>query len=83
MELQHHAHLSESQSAEILQVANLSAIADGINPLSEHVALHLREGGDDHDQEDGNHFSQPLEDVEEHRGEASVGRTRWVASLRD
>ena len=50
MELQHHAHLSESQSAEILQVANLSAIADGINPLSEHVALHLREGGDDHDQ---------------------------------
>lgn len=50
MELQHHAHLSEIQSAEIFQLANLSAIQDGINPLSEHVALHLREGGDDHDQ---------------------------------
>ena len=50
MELQHHAHLTESQSAEIFQIAKLSAIADGINPLSEHVALHLREGGDDHDQ---------------------------------
>ncbi|CAB4841465.1 unannotated protein [freshwater metagenome] len=50
MELRHHAHLSESQSAEIFQLANLSAIEDGINPLSEHVALHLREGGDDHDQ---------------------------------
>ena len=50
MELQHHAHLTESQSAEIFQIAKLSAISDGINPLSEHVALHLREGGDDHDQ---------------------------------
>ena len=50
MEIQHHAHLTESQSAEIFQIAKLSAISDGINPLSEHVALHLREGGDDHDQ---------------------------------
>jgi len=36
---------------------------------------------DDHDQQDGDHFGQPLEDVEEHRGEPSVGRPRRVASL--
>lgn len=44
--------------------------------LVERTARHRvrqKERGHDHDQEDGDHFGQSLEDVEEHRGEASVG----------
>ena len=52
-------HLTPEQSARVFAIANEAAQIDGVNPLSEHVALHLRQGGDDHD----SHFLATLEDT--------------------
>jgi mycothiol synthase len=40
------AHLSPSEVAEILALTHAAGDADGAYPLSEHVVLHLRHGGD-------------------------------------
>lgn len=41
--------LSASDVHEVLELVNRVTIADGLAPLSEHVLLHLRHGGDDSD----------------------------------
>lgn len=41
--------LQESEVAEVLRLVDAAAQADGATPLSEHVLLHLRHGGDEHD----------------------------------
>jgi mycothiol synthase len=40
------ARLSADQTRAVRDVVNAAADADGVNPLSEHVTLHLRYGGD-------------------------------------
>jgi mycothiol synthase len=41
------AHLSPDEVAEVLELARLASDADGVYPLSEHVVLHVRHGGDE------------------------------------
>ena len=41
------AHLSPDEVAEVLELARLASDADGVYPLSEHVVLHVRRGGDE------------------------------------
>lgn len=43
------AHLNPSQTTEILALVSRATAADGLAPLSEHVLLHLRHGGDTRD----------------------------------
>jgi mycothiol synthase len=40
-------HLSPGEVAEVLELARLASDADGVYPLSEHVVLHVRRGGDE------------------------------------
>jgi len=42
-------HLAPHQVGEVLALVDLVTAADGASPLSEHVLLHLRTGGDAHD----------------------------------
>ena len=39
-------HLDEQTVAQVLELVGLAADEDGVGPLSEHVMLHLRHGGD-------------------------------------
>ena len=39
-------HLDDTQTAAVRRLVESAADADGVHPLSEHVALHLRHGGD-------------------------------------
>lgn len=48
--LQHAAALSTAQISDVLRLINATAQADGTMPISEHVLLHLRHGGDDQGQ---------------------------------
>ena len=43
------SRLSDPDVAEVLRLVDAAAQADGATPLSEHVLLHLRHGGDEHD----------------------------------
>src|SRR4051794_27069013 len=45
--VEHVARLSQQQIAAVRAVVDAAAEADGVNPLSEHVLLHLRYGGDE------------------------------------
>jgi mycothiol synthase len=52
------AHLTPAEAAEVLELARAAGDADGAYPLSEHVVLHVRRGGDEpaihlHIREDG------------------------------
>jgi mycothiol synthase len=40
-------HLSQEQVSEVLELTQAAGDADGAYPLSEHVVLHLRHGGDE------------------------------------
>jgi mycothiol synthase len=40
------SHLTDAEVAAVLEVVRLAAEEDGVAPLSEHVMLHLRYGGD-------------------------------------
>lgn len=42
-------HLDSSEVAAVTELVNSATTSDGVSPLSEHVWLHLRHGGDDHD----------------------------------
>lgn len=42
-------HLAPEQVGEVLALVDAVTVADGVSPLSEHVLLHLRTGGDAHD----------------------------------
>jgi len=44
--LQCHEHLDQRRQKAVLAIVQAATEADGINPISEHVALHLRAGGD-------------------------------------
>jgi mycothiol synthase len=44
--VEHLARLTADQTAAVRDVVNAAADRDGVNPLSEHVVLHLRYGGD-------------------------------------
>ncbi len=48
--IHHEVTLSATQISDVLQLINSTAQADGTMPISEHVLLHLRHGGDDHGQ---------------------------------
>ncbi|MFM7146632.1 MAG: mycothiol synthase [Actinomycetales bacterium] len=48
--LQHAVTLNTAQISDVLQLITSTAQADGTMPISEHVLLHLRHGGDDHGQ---------------------------------
>ncbi|MBU6279684.1 MAG: mycothiol synthase [Actinomycetales bacterium] len=48
--VQHAVALSPAQISDVLQLINATAQADGTMPISEHVLLHLRQGGDAHGQ---------------------------------
>ena len=39
-------HLEPEEIAQVLELARVASDADGVYPLSEHVVLHLRHGGD-------------------------------------
>ncbi len=41
-----HGQISESEAAAVLALVRAATEADGVGPLSEHVMLHLRYGGD-------------------------------------
>ncbi len=41
--------LGDAEVAEVLALVEQATAIDGVSPLSEHVLLHLRHGGDDHD----------------------------------
>jgi mycothiol synthase len=45
--VQRTTHLSPGEVAEVLELARAAGDADGAYPLSEHVVLHLRHGGDE------------------------------------
>lgn len=49
MDLHVDSRLEEAQVAEVLSLVDSAAQADGATPLSEHVLMHLRHGGDEHD----------------------------------
>src|SRR5581483_11412571 len=40
-------HLTPGEVAEVLELARRASDADGVYPLSEHVVLHVRRGGDE------------------------------------
>jgi len=42
-------HLDSSEVAAVTELVRSATNSDGVSPLSEHVWLHLRHGGDDHD----------------------------------
>jgi mycothiol synthase len=44
------ARLDTAEVAAVTEVVRSATSSDGVSPLSEHVWLHLRHGGDDHDQ---------------------------------
>jgi mycothiol synthase len=46
LEIRGSGHLDEQTAREVLEVVKLATEADGVGPLSEHVMLHLRYGGD-------------------------------------
>jgi mycothiol synthase len=46
LRVEHAARLSPAQTAAVRDVVLAAADRDGVNPLSEHVVLHLRYGGD-------------------------------------
>lgn len=48
--LQHAPVLTGQQIDDVLQLIGMAAAKDGTMPVSEHVLLHLRHGGDDHGQ---------------------------------
>lgn len=48
--IQHAIALSPEQVDDVLRLINATAQADGTMPISEHVLLHLRHGGDEHGQ---------------------------------
>jgi len=48
-ELRVDARLTNDEAAEVLTLVDTAARHDGVMPLSEHVLLHLRHGGDEHD----------------------------------
>ncbi len=66
-------HLDEKAQQAVFAVVRRATEADGINPLSEHVALHLRAGGDLADQ----HFI--LIDADEVVGYAHLDQTDAIA----
>ena len=45
-EIQRHSHLTRKQVGQVLDLMRAASDADGVYPLSEHVVLHLRHGGD-------------------------------------
>lgn len=49
MNLRRHEHLDKQAQDAVFAIVNAATEFDGINPLSEHVALHLRDGGDNAD----------------------------------
>jgi mycothiol synthase len=44
--VEHHARLSEGEAHDVIRLVDDVTAADGVRPLSEHVMLHLRYGGD-------------------------------------
>lgn len=49
MDISIHEHLTSDEVAEVIALINEVSNADGARPISEHVMLHLRHGGDEHD----------------------------------
>lgn len=49
MDISIHEHLTSDEVAEVVGLINEVSNADGARPISEHVMLHLRHGGDEHD----------------------------------
>ncbi len=43
------SHLDDAEVAEVLELVEQATASDGVSPLSEHVLLHLRHGGDERD----------------------------------
>ncbi|HUW77435.1 MAG TPA: mycothiol synthase [Candidatus Nanopelagicaceae bacterium] len=74
MILQRHEKLSSQLQNKVFDIVRAATKVDGINPLSEHVALHLRAGGDEADQ----HFTV-LTDSGEIVGYAHLDETDSIA----
>lgn len=49
MDISIHEHLTSDEVTEVIALINEVSNADGVRPISEHVMLHLRHGGDEHD----------------------------------
>lgn len=74
MNLHRHEHLDKQTQDAVFALVREATEADGINPLSEHVALHLRAGGDEADI----HFTL-TSDVDEIIGYAHLDQTDVIA----
>src|SRR3954451_10594310 len=47
LRIAHQARLSDAETAAVRALVTAASDADGVTPLSEHVMLHLRYGGDE------------------------------------